>query len=354
MSNTLMRSLAVVMLISAISCVVSLAHLPSKIVAPELNPSTLRPGAFRQARLAVYLAPGISEDAHLKAVNLGDVNITSLRSTLAVGLTKSLRDAFASVALVDSADADADGDLLLRVDELAPQHVKTGNVPLGDAVAYEMRFDVRYRAALMHGEAQLTSVAGLIEGRDLSWRAEDQQLMLRHALEDTIARMTDTLFANEATIRAGDRGTAGFAIRSNAEPNNAVAVMPLRANGMDTKTASVLDDLLVVAVDSTGALSVISTADINAMLTREKIRDAMGCDDVECAAEIGGALGVKYLLTGSVAKLGSKVIVTLHLLDTDSQSSAARSKASVNDDEDLYQQAIEFAVKDLVAAARLH
>ena len=41
----------------------------------------------------------------------------------------------------------------------------------------------------------------------------------------------------------------------------------------------------------------------------------LGCTDAVCLAEIGGALGVEYLVTGNVGKVGNRFLVNLQLID---------------------------------------
>ena len=42
------------------------------------------------------------------------------------------------------------------------------------------------------------------------------------------------------------------------------------------------------------------------------VKEQLGCDDVTCAAEIGGALGAEFLLAGRVAKLSNNLIIHPH------------------------------------------
>jgi len=53
----------------------------------------------------------------------------------------------------------------------------------------------------------------------------------------------------------------------------------------------------------------------------------MGCDDVTCAAEIGGALGAPFLLGGQLGKLGDQAVLSLRLLDTRAPAVLSRSTA---------------------------
>lgn len=68
-----------------------------------------------------------------------------------------------------------------------------------------------------------------------------------------------------------------------------VAVMPLRAKGVTANAAEALGELLVIAMDDSSGLSVISPQDIDSMLGRERLKDNLGCDDVSCADAIGDA-----------------------------------------------------------------
>jgi hypothetical protein len=87
--------------------------------------------------------------------------------------------------------------------------------------------------------------------------------------------------------------------------------------------------------------------DIEAMLGLENIKDQLGCDDVACAAQIGGALGAELLLTGRVAKLGDSIIVVLKLIDTQQNKVLGSAKHKVADDENLYEGAIETSARQL-------
>ncbi len=50
---------------------------------------------------------------------------------------------------------------------------------------------------------------------------------------------------------------------------------------------------------------VTTIADLNAMLQAEAAKDLLDCDDVSCAAEIGGAVGADRILAGSIGRIGN-------------------------------------------------
>jgi TolB-like protein len=123
-----------------------------------------------------------------------------------------------------------------------------------------------------------------------------------------------------------------------------LAVLPLVAKRVSKEMVGVLDELLTAELDRTHKYRVISAADLNAMLTLNKMQDALGCDNVACAAEIGAALGVELLLSGSVSRLGGEVLVSLALLDTRQQQVANRGEGDVPDQEERYAEAVRSAV----------
>ncbi|MEO1171990.1 MAG: hypothetical protein AAFX94_08045, partial [Myxococcota bacterium] len=126
-----------------------------------------------------------------------------------------------------------------------------------------------------------------------------------------------------------------------------VALMPLDSRRVDPDVVQILDDLLTEQVALAHPARVISARELATLLDAEQMKDALGCDETRCAAEIAGALGTRYLITGSVSRLGSKLIVQLVMIDSESIEVLARSNSSIDDDEDRYGRAVKDAVKKL-------
>jgi hypothetical protein len=101
-----------------------------------------------------------------------------------------------------------------------------------------------------------------------------------------------------------------------ARPLN-VAVLDLAAKvGIDNGRAEVFAELLQDHLRNQLKLRVIGRSDIEAMLGLEKMKDVLACSDqAVCLAEVGGALGVDELLTGSLAKMGSYLVVSIKRID---------------------------------------
>ncbi len=134
---------------------------------------------------------------------------------------------------------------------------------------------------------------------------------------------------------------------ASAAAETRTAVMPLNAKRVPEATVDILDDLLVNEVAAKSGSTVIGSQDINAILGLDKMKEALGCDDLACAVQIGGALGVDFLLTGSVSTLGDEVIVSLTLIDTRESIAKKRAQSRAEDDERFYAYAVAAAVAEL-------
>jgi TolB-like protein len=138
------------------------------------------------------------------------------------------------------------------------------------------------------------------------------------AVEQAFAGFLRGLSTRAAQL--ADKGKRGPQVVARVPPNlkgKAIAVMPLRAGtGLPTATVQSIGDLLLGEVSKRlPGERVIGMVDIENMLGLERLKDVAGCEDTACAAEIGGALGVDFLLTGSVGQVGSYTIVSFTLID---------------------------------------
>ncbi|MEE8409795.1 MAG: hypothetical protein V3T05_09335, partial [Myxococcota bacterium] len=67
------------------------------------------------------------------------------------------------------------------------------------------------------------------------------------------------------------------------------AAMPLAAPGIAEEIAFIMDEVLLTELQRAG-FEAIGPDDINALVGFERVKDAVGCDDATCIAEIGNAL----------------------------------------------------------------
>jgi len=98
-----------------------------------------------------------------------------------------------------------------------------------------------------------------------------------------------------------------------------IAVMDLNAiHGVPQSLADLLNERLTSEIqESKRFKSVVSGSDLRAVFDLEKQMQALGCEDSACLTQIGGALGVPYLLVPSVGMAGGKFMLILKILDVE-------------------------------------
>lgn len=96
---------------------------------------------------------------------------------------------------------------------------------------------------------------------------------------------------------------AAPAVAGSAEPQPRLAVLDLVANGASKELASATGGVVANELDRLGVFKVVTSDAIRALLAFEKQRQMLGCTEAGCVTEIGGALGVDYLVSGKVSRL---------------------------------------------------
>lgn len=114
-------------------------------------------------------------------------------------------------------------------------------------------------------------------------------------------------------------------------------VMPLApGEGMSEGTARALTAAALGEIRKRPAYTTLTGDDVQAVLSVERQRQLLGCAESACLAEIGGALGVDQVVTGSVARLGQSYLVHLQRVDarkaTVLRSADRRKKGASLDD----------------------
>ena len=96
--------------------------------------------------------------------------------------------------------------------------------------------------------------------------------------------------------------TAGLTAAQEAVP---VAVMEFASKGGVTQEQmDALGDMLANNIRAAGNYKVIGKSDIRAALNLESQKQLLGCSDDSCVAEIGGALGVRWMVLGNISQFG--------------------------------------------------
>lgn len=121
-----------------------------------------------------------------------------------------------------------------------------------------------------------------------------------------------------------------FAARAGAAEPMKIAVMPAKYAKSATKAVEheVFDEAMLAAVQGSGSFAVIGKSDMDSVLGFDKQRQALGCTDTACFAEIGGALGVNRIIDVQVAKTDKTWMINAKLIDIKSPTPQVIARVS--------------------------
>ena len=140
------------------------------------------------------------------------------------------------------------------------------------------------------------------------------------------------MLAAAAVVLAGSSALA-------QEDRVPLAVMDLSARGVDEAAAAALGTEVSTTLASLKVFRVITREDIKRMLQLEQTRQqCTGEADEACLAEIGGALGVDFLVYGEIARVAETYNLSLVLLDIGRAEARNRASARIDDPGDLLEQ----------------
>lgn len=130
-----------------------------------------------------------------------------------------------------------------------------------------------------------------------------------------------------------------------------LAVMDVRSvQGVQAGTATLITDVVITEVSATKRFDVVGSSDITSLLGLEKQKQLLRCgEDSSCLAELGGALGVDYLLSGTVGLLGTRLRISLTVQNVKKARVIARQARFCDANEDALVRATEETVRALLA-----
>ncbi len=127
-----------------------------------------------------------------------------------------------------------------------------------------------------------------------------------------------------AALLGGATATAAGAARAEKIP---IAVMEFSSKGgVEQEQMDALGDMLSTELRAMGPYRVIGKRDISTMLQLEEQKNMLGCDELGCISDIGGALGVRWVLVGNISRFGELYLLNLKLMDVE-RVEVARSVA---------------------------
>lgn len=102
---------------------------------------------------------------------------------------------------------------------------------------------------------------------------------------------------------------------SNAKEQ--LAVMDLTAKyGVDQGLAEALSVEIRDAIHGHGNYEVLSKEDLESLAERTASQQLLGCENNTCLVDFGKKIGTKYMVAGSLAKIGETYLVSLRLIKT--------------------------------------
>lgn len=109
------------------------------------------------------------------------------------------------------------------------------------------------------------------------------------------------------------------AVLASAVPDSSLpttAVVPFEARGVDTQDALVLSDRFRSELAACGSHRIVERERMDEILREQGLQQA-GCTSTECVVETGRILGVRRIVAGSVAHLGSTWSVSAREIDVE-------------------------------------
>ena len=110
-----------------------------------------------------------------------------------------------------------------------------------------------------------------------------------------------------------------------------LAVLDLEAKyGVDKGVAQALSVIVRDRLHSFGEYEVMSQSDIQAVASREQLKQAVGCDDDggQCLVDFGRAIGTRFMVAGDISKLGATYTISLRMLDTKGEGAGVKNRVS--------------------------
>lgn len=158
--------------------------------------------------------------------------------------------------------------------------------------------------------------------------------------------------AGSARADAGPATVEEKAVEKPAAPKRPkIAAVPLLSGDLKPDEAAVMDELLLAAFEARG-FEAIGKDDIAQLIGHEKQRALLGCDGDSCLAELGGALGVDFLVAGKVASVDTTLILTMKILDTKRAKVVSRTNRTTTGGRALLPRMIAESVEDLAQAVK--
>jgi hypothetical protein len=145
--------------------------------------------------------------------------------------------------------------------------------------------------------------------------------------------VTPAAFADESVPTEAPAPNAPAAAAAPDANRRSVAFVSItRGDGVDEGLGSTIEEVLVAALGETGRFVVVDRNQIGDVLKLDAQKQALGCEDQSCIADVKNALDVQLIGSAHVGHIGSVSVVTLKLLDATSAAALVRTEETVPSD----------------------
>ena len=122
-----------------------------------------------------------------------------------------------------------------------------------------------------------------------------------------------------------------------ADARPGVAALDLEViEGVSAGVGKLLNQVMMQRLTNSERFSsILGMGDIREMIDLESQKQALGCEQESCLAELGGALGVPLLIVPSLGKLGGVYLLALKINDVENAKVSVRSSRELRDEAEL-------------------
>ena len=93
-----------------------------------------------------------------------------------------------------------------------------------------------------------------------------------------------------------------------------VAILDFEGQGVDASEVQTLSERMRTEIGNTKAVRLIERKAVEKIMMEQGLQQA-GCTTDECSAEVGQLLGVQYMISGSIGKMGKSYTCLLYTSD---------------------------------------
>ncbi len=97
------------------------------------------------------------------------------------------------------------------------------------------------------------------------------------------------------------------------------------AGGLDPTLAGAMSEVLTADVSKIGVFAVTSQKDLVTSLGLERQRQLLGCSEESCLTELADALGARFVMSGTLAKLGDAYQLNVQTVDSRTNKALGRA-----------------------------